>query len=66
MAYRVLAGTCSDGPCPTFYVDDVTGDVLVQGYLTSERPPSAIPTGESVLQIPAADWRKLLSQLPPA
>lgn len=64
MAYRLLAGTCSDGPCPTLYIDDSTGDVLVQGYETTAAPPKAVPTGEGVLHIPAADWQKLLAQLP--
>lgn len=61
MAYRLLAGTCSNGPCPTFYVDDETGDVKVQGYLTDSHV--AIPDGEGILHIPAKDWRKLQSQL---
>lgn len=62
--YRLLANSCDGGPCPTLYVDDLTGDVLVQGYVTTDAPPTAVPAGEDVLLIPAAAWQKLLSQLP--
>jgi hypothetical protein len=61
--YRLLAGSCSGGPCPTFYVDDETGDVIVQGYTTGERPGTADPN-EGFLRIPAAAWETLLSRLP--
>ena len=65
MAYRLLAGTCLDGPCPNFYVDDETGDVLVQGYLTTDRPPAPaeVPDTEGLLRIDAVSWLKLLAQL---
>lgn len=62
MAYRLLAGSCDDGPCPTFYVDDVTGDVLVQGYKTAA--PMPLPNEEDAVLIPAEAWRRLLSRLP--
>ena len=61
--YRLLAGSCDNGPCPTLYVDDLTGDVLVQGYVTTDTPPDSVPAGEDVLLIPAAAWQKLLAQL---
>lgn len=61
--YRLLAGSCDNGPCPNFWVDDSTGDVLVQGYVTSAAPPDAVPDGEAVLHIPAEAWQKLLSRL---
>ena len=62
--YRLLSGSCNTGPCGTFYVDDETGDVLVQGYLTTRRPPKDIPDGEDVLHIPADQWAKLIANLP--
>ena len=62
--YRLLAGSCEDGPCPTFYVDDLSGDVLVQGYATTEQPPGGLPVGEDVVRIPAEAWAKLLSRTP--
>lgn len=62
MAYRLLAGSCDNGPCPTFYVDDATEDVKVQGYLTDA--PAPLPTGEAVVHIPADAWQRLLSGLP--
>lgn len=65
MTYRLLAGSCDDGPCPTFYVDDETGDVLVQGYLTDATPPTGLPNGEGVVRIDKAAWAKLLSRLDP-
>lgn len=61
--YREFAGSCDEGPCPTFYVDDTTGDVLVQGYMTTDRPPGGLPTGEDVVRIDAAAWAKLTTQL---
>jgi len=62
MTYALLAGSCNDGPCPTFYVDDLTGDVLVQGYKTTERA-GVLPEGEDVVHIPADAWQKLLRNL---
>lgn len=61
--YRLLAGTCNDGPCPTLWIDDQTGDVLVQGYVTSHCPPVTVPLEEDVVRIPAAAWQKLLRNL---
>jgi hypothetical protein len=39
MAYRFLADTCPDGPCPKVHVDDLTGDVIAQGYHRSGTSP---------------------------
>ena len=64
MSYRLLAGSCDDGPCGTFYVDDETGDVLVQGYHTTDRPAAAVPAGEGVLRIPADQWATPVSRIP--
>lgn len=61
--YVLLANSCDDGPCPTLYVNPDTGDVLVQGYATTDTPPDAVPDGEDVLHIPAEAWRKLLTRL---
>ena len=62
--YRLLADSgCSGGPCPNFYRDDETGDVIVQGYTTPERPGAADPD-EGFLHIPAAAWATLLTRLP--
>lgn len=62
MTYRQLAGSCDDGPCPTFYVDEATGDVDVQGYRTSPQAP--LPDTEDVVRIPADAWARLLADLP--
>lgn len=61
--YRLLAESCSGGPCPTLYVDDQTGDVIVQGYVTGEQPGPADPN-EGFLRIPASAWGTLLANLP--
>ncbi len=59
MNYRLLAhGDCWDGNCPTFFVDDNTGNVIVRGYDTAD------PTRELDVQIPAATWAHLVAQLP--
>src|SRR5687768_3351312 len=50
MTYRRVAGSCSNGPCPTIYVDDETGDALVQGFRTTDQP-TGLPTGEDVVKI---------------
>lgn len=63
MTYRLLAWTCNDGPCPTLYIDDATGDVLVQGYLTTDKAPAEVPAGEGLLKIDAAAWQKLVAQI---
>jgi hypothetical protein len=62
MGFRLLAGSCDGGPCPTFHRDDVTGDVKVQGYITDS--PVPLPQGEEVVLIPAEAWARLLSRLP--
>lgn len=62
MTYRLLAGSCDGGPCPTFRIDDLNGDVKVQGYVTDS--PVPLPVGEDVVYIPADAWRLLLSGLP--
>lgn len=63
MAHRQLAGSCDSGPCPTFYVEDGTGEVTVQGYVTTA--PFPVPAGEDVVRIPADAWARLLADLPP-
>lgn len=64
MALTVIASSgCDDGACPTIYRDEVTGDVLVQGYALgpSESLPE-FPAGETGVRIPAAVWTHLLAQ----
>jgi hypothetical protein len=60
--YQLLAGSCGGGPCPTLYLDDVTGAVAVQGYETDA--PFPLPQGEGLVRIPADAWARLLSGLP--
>lgn len=62
MTYRHLARSCDTGPCPTFYVDDETWAVDVQGYRMT--PRMEIPAKEDVVHIPAEAWAKLLADLP--
>ncbi len=62
MTYRLLSGSCSNGPCPTFHVDDRTRDVLVQGYRIDS--PIPLPDGEDVVHIPADAWGRLMRDLP--
>ncbi|WP_030662429.1 hypothetical protein [Streptomyces rimosus] len=55
MPARRLVGECEGGTCATLYAVDGTGDLLVQGYNTSETETAGIdvPAGESVVRIPA-------------
>lgn len=62
MAWRLLAGTCSNGPCPTFWQDDETGRIKVQGDLTT--PVTPMPAHEGIVEFSPEDWRALLEQLP--
>lgn len=62
MAFRLIANTCEGGPCPRIWIDEETGDVIVQGYLT-DKAPKPPPSGEGFLRIPPADWHKLISQV---
>lgn len=60
MTFRVLADSgCTDGTCPTVWLDETTGDVVVRGY------DEADPTVERDVRIPAviaAKWRGQLLQ----
>jgi hypothetical protein len=59
MTYRLLADSgCTDGTCPTFFIDDQTGDVIVRGYDQDD------PTVERDVRIPAEKWARLVAQLP--
>lgn len=55
---RVLAQSgCSDGDCPTVWVDDETGTVTIRGY-----DPVA-PARERDVTIPGEVWARLLVRL---
>lgn len=59
MTIIVLANSdCPDGDCPTFFVDDDSGDVIVRGY-----DPADLDR-ELDVRIPAASWAHLVGQLP--
>ena len=60
--YRQLAGSCDEGPCPTFHIDPTSRDVLVQGYRIES--PIPLPAGEDVVHIPADAWARLLRDMP--
>ncbi len=58
MTYRLLADSgCTDGTCPTFFIDDDSGDVLVRGY------DPADPNVEIDVRIPAARWAVLMTNV---
>jgi hypothetical protein len=50
---------CPDGTCPTFLIDEDTGDVYVRGYDPND------PAGQRELdvRIPAARWATLMANL---
>lgn len=59
MAMKVLASPgCTDGNCPTFWVDTARGVVRVRGY------DPADPTVERDVDIPIPTWEMLVAQLP--
>ena len=58
MTYELLASSgCTDGSCPTFFVDHGTGDVLVRGYDPDD------PTREIDVRIPQAKWAVLMTNM---
>lgn len=61
MAWKLLADSgCTDGSCPTFYVqDDGTGAVMVRGYDPTD------PTGKREIDvtIPAERWATLMTNV---
>lgn len=63
LSWTRLGESCGNGPCPTLYRDPDTGDVKVQGYVTSLKG-MRIPDGEDVVSIPADAWARLLADLP--
>jgi hypothetical protein len=63
MTNRLLSHSgCNDGSCPTFLVDDVTGNVTVRGY----DPADPTQTAEIDVVIPPARWAALMANLPNA
>lgn len=60
MTYRLLADSgCTDGTCPTIFVDDSTGTVRVRGY----DPADPRRKREIDVEIPADRWAALLANL---
>ncbi|MFI5616736.1 hypothetical protein [Streptomyces sp. NPDC051567] len=55
MAVTRLVGECEKGTCATLYRVDDTGDLLVQGYDTTDAETAGldVPAGETVVRIPA-------------
>lgn len=60
---ETIGESCHNGPCPTLHRDTVTGEVKVQGYVTTQ-DGLKIPAGEDVVAIPADAWARLLADLP--
>ncbi len=58
MALRLLATTCQDGDCPKLYLDEETGDIVLQGYVTDVPAPA----GEGGVRMSRAEWDTLLAQ----
>lgn len=64
MAYRRMAGSCSNGPCPTLYRDSTTRRWLVQGWMLDTAPPreiGTVPFGEAVVMIEPDEARRLIT-----
>ncbi len=60
MALVVLADSgCPDGTCPTFLIDEATGDVFVRGY----DPDDPLGRRELDVRIPAARWATLMANM---
>lgn len=56
MAWTVMATSCDDGDCPTFFVDEDTGAVRVRGYDPQD------PSRELDVEIPAQAWARLMRE----
>lgn len=52
MSYRLVAKTCKDGDCPSIWVDDSDGSVMVRG-------PEDGGTVERDIRYTADEWRTL-------
>lgn len=57
MAFEIMAESCDGGDCPTFFIDRSTGTVRVRGY------DPADPQRELDVDIPAAAWARLVTQI---
>ena len=55
MSYRLVAKTCKDGDCPSIWVDDSDGSVMVRG-------PEDGGTVERDIRYTADEWRSLMAQ----
>lgn len=53
----LASSTCDDGDCPTFLLNEATGDVIVRGYDPTN------PSRELDVRIPGPTWAHLISQL---
>ena len=54
------SGDCTDGTCPTFWQDAVTGRWHLQGYLTD---PGDSPAGEGRIDMSDEQFRHLIAQV---
>ncbi len=57
MSYRLLASSCDGGDCPSIWLDETNGDVIVRG------PDDSDPSVERDIRYPAGTWRALLAAL---
>ena len=60
---RPIANVCTSGSCPTVY-ENGTGSLVVQGFVISaEQAGVAVPSGEALVEIPAALLAEALRNL---
>ncbi|TSB19404.1 hypothetical protein FNJ62_22510 [Streptomyces benahoarensis] len=62
MKLKQLASSCEDGPCPTVWAVEGTGDILVQGFIVDDAEALVamqLPSTETAVRIPADLLRKV-------
>ena len=57
MGYRLLAGTCVDGDCPSILTDEETGDVILRSRDARD------PTVERTSAIPSRSGHPCFEQI---
>ena len=67
MKLTELASSCEEGPCPTVWAIEDSGDIIVQGFKVGDAEAlvaMALPETETAVRIPMALLREVAREYP--